>query len=293
MSEQVNKHHGRLGSALSAERQQRIVDLATQGQAIAVSELADEFQVSAETIRRDIRSVEEAGHVRRVHGGAVPTRAIDLTARRPVIERLDVDRETKILAAQAAVALFEDDMSVFIGSSSTMLILADELSLCRIKLRITTNMIDVATRLAGVPACSVQLVGGTVVPATRSISGPEVFRALEKRVFDLSICGVSAIDAVHGFMGPSTTQATFGEVLAERSHQLVYVADEKKFGRSDSYIINPLTAATAVATNRVPEKRFVDALSAAKVALLLPPMKNENGVQQRLGRTRSKRRIEP
>ena len=150
------------GATLGAARQQRIIAMISHGDIIAVGDLALEFGVSPETIRRDIRALEEAGGLRRVHGGAAPAGAVDLTARRPVVERLGVEREAKTLAARAALPLFEDGMNVFLGGSSTMLLLAEALAQQGPALSVTTNMIDIATMLAANGRCKVTLLGGVV-----------------------------------------------------------------------------------------------------------------------------------
>jgi DeoR/GlpR family transcriptional regulator of sugar metabolism len=89
------------GVPLGAARQQRILAMVARGDIIAVGDLALQLGVSQETIRRDIRALEEAGGLRRVHGGAAPPGTVDLTARRPVVERLNVERDAKLRAAGA------------------------------------------------------------------------------------------------------------------------------------------------------------------------------------------------
>src|SRR5262249_23763148 len=127
------------GATLGAARQQHILAMISRGDIIAVGDLAHRFGVSQETIRRDIRTLAEAGGLRRVHGGAAPAGAVDLTARRPVAERLDVQRAAKTRAAQAALPLFADGMNVFLGGSSTMLLLGEALAQRGPALSVTTN----------------------------------------------------------------------------------------------------------------------------------------------------------
>jgi DeoR/GlpR family transcriptional regulator of sugar metabolism len=117
----------------------------------------------------------------------------------------------------------------------------------------------------------VTLLGGRLNPATRTVSGPETLGALERRVFDLAVCGVSAIDPVHGFLGPSEWHAAIGTVLAARARRLAYVAAATKFGRSDAHVVNRLAGVSALATDRPPPAQLAAALAGAGVALLLPP----------------------
>src|SRR5262245_32857915 len=258
------------GATLGAARQQRILAMIAQGEILSVGDLAHQLGVSPETIRRDMRALEEAGGLRRVHGGAAPARAVDLSARRPVAERLAVQREAKTLAARAALPLFEDGMTVFLGGSSTMLFLAELLTEHGPALSATTNMIDIATTLASGGRCQVTLLGGAVNANTRTLVGPAILEALDRRVFDLAACGASAIDAVHGVLGPTEWHAAIGAALAKRSRRLAFVADAGKFGRSDAHVVRPLDDVDALATDRRPPTEFDDELAAAGIDLLLP-----------------------
>ncbi len=263
------------GTTLGAARHRRILAMISRGEIIAVGDLAQQFGVSQETVRRDIRTLEEAGGLRRIHGGAAPAGAVDLTARRPVAERLGVEREAKIQAARAALPLFEDGMNVFLGGSSTMLLLAEALTRQGPALSVTTNMIDIATTLAASGRCKVTLLGGAVNPATRTLIGPSMLDGLDRQVFDLAACGASAIDPVHGILGPTEWHAAIGAALAKRCRRLAFVADAGKFGRSDAYVVQPLTRVDSVATDRRPAPTIEDEITAAGVTLLLPMANDE------------------
>ncbi|MGX5805575.1 DeoR/GlpR family DNA-binding transcription regulator [Bradyrhizobium sp. Arg314] len=268
------------GAHLGAARQQSILDLINQGEVVSVGEFATRFAVSAETIRRDIRALEEAGHLRRVHGGAAPKRTFDLTARRPVVERLEVDRECKLLAAKAAMVLFENDMNVFLGASSTMLLVAEELARSDKRLTITTNMIDIATITAASGRCAVTLLGGIVNPRTHAVGGHEVLKGLEDRLFDLTVMGASAVSPVHGILGPTKYHNVLVTRLASRSHQTAFVMDSAKFGRRDAYVALPLSQVDFVATDNLPLEDIAAAFEEADVTVLTPEDHQPNPTQQ-------------
>lgn len=256
--------------ALGAARQQGILALINRGDVVSVGEFADRFGVSLETIRRDIRVLEEAGHLRRVHGGAAPMRTFDLTAHRPVTERLEVDREAKLMAARAAMALFQDDMNVYLGASSTMLLVAEELARSEKALTITTNMIDIATITAASGRCTVTLLGGIVSPKFRTVGGYEVLKSLESRLFDLCVLGASGLDAAHGILSPTESHGVLVSKLISRSQQVAFVMDSRKFGRRDAHVALPLDRLDFLATDSLPPPELKDALEAAGVRVLLP-----------------------
>jgi DeoR family glycerol-3-phosphate regulon repressor/DeoR family fructose operon transcriptional repressor len=261
---------GKAAPVLGAERQRNILELINRGEIVSVGQFAERFGVSQETIRRDIRSLEDAGHLRRVHGGAAPMRTFDLTARRPVVERLSVDREAKLLAARAAMALFEDDMNVCLGASSTMLLVAEELARSEKRLTITTNMIDIATVTAASGRCTVTLLGGVVNPRTHTVGGFEVLKSLEHRLFDLCVFGASAVSPIHGILGQSSAGKVLVATVCSQSQRVAFVVDGAKFGRRDAHIILPLEEVDFLATDAPPPDDAVEALEKADVTVLLP-----------------------
>lgn len=262
---------GRSLPVLGAERQRHILNTIARGEIVSVGEFAERFGVSHETIRRDIRSLEEAGGLRRIHGGAAPALHFDHTARRPVAERLTVDAEAKLAAARAALPLFEPEMNVYLGASSTMLMLAGELARKGPRLSVATNMIDIASALAECRAISVTLIGGDLDPRTRSTGGPELLQALQRRLFDLCVMGASAIDPEFGVLGPTSAHGLVGGLVCSRSTRNCFVAHAGKFGQRDAHTVATPGEIDLLATDRRPAPEIAAPLEAAGVTLLLPP----------------------
>lgn len=258
------------GEILGAERQRTILEAINRGEIIAVGEYAERFGVSQVTIRRDIRSLGDAGHLIRVHGGAAPMPVMDFTARRSIIERLNVDREAKLLAAKASMAMFEDGMTVFLGSSSTMLLVAEEIARNQKRLTITTNMIDTATVAAANGLCEVTLLGGVVDPKRHCLWGAETMQSLQHRLFDLFVFGVSAIHPAYGLLGASMDLKVFTETVRSRSNRAAVVADGAKFARRDAHVIMPLSELDFLATDAPVPDDMAQALREAKVTVVLP-----------------------
>ncbi|MDE1992388.1 MAG: DeoR/GlpR transcriptional regulator [Rhizobiaceae bacterium] len=261
-------------ASMGAMRQQTILALINQGHVVSVGEFAKRFSVANETIRRDIRALEEAGKLRRVHGGAVPARIFDLTARRPLSERMDVDRAVKILAAKAAMEMLKDDMNIFMGVSSTMLLVAEEIARSDRRLSVTTNSIDIGLTIASSQRCTVNLLGGVIHYPSRALDGYEVLSNFEGRLFDLSLLGASGMSSVHGALAPSKQHQVIGAAAADRSHQVAFVVDHAKFNRRDAQVVRGLNEFDFLATDEAPPAELADALANAGVTVFLPSEKD-------------------
>src|ERR1044072_596434 len=130
------------------ERQQEILRLARDSGRVDVLSLAEEFQVTAETVRRDLRALDRAGLVRRVHGGAIPAGRLDFEP--DLAEREGTAADEKDRIARAALAELPAEGSVVLDAGSTVARLAAALPV-ESELTVVTHSLPTAARLADHP----------------------------------------------------------------------------------------------------------------------------------------------
>ena len=151
------------------ERYEIITSLLQSQPSVTVPDLMRRFNVSIETVRRDLSQLEQQGILRRVHGGAVaihrPQLFVDLSARRQ--EHITEKRQI----AEAAAQLIHEDDWIFLDSGSTALVFAEVLCKKFHKLSIATYSIEVMTCLAQQPDFSVYLSGGRYMPSEQAFYG--------------------------------------------------------------------------------------------------------------------------
>ena len=140
-------------------RRDQIAARLAQGQSVVAATLAQEFQVSEDAIRRDLRALAGEGLCRRVYGGALPP----LPGATPMAVRMDERRERKAALARAAVAIIEPGEFLFLDSSSTNLALAQCLPR-EYALTVATNSVDIAAALLRRQDVHLIMVGGAVDP---------------------------------------------------------------------------------------------------------------------------------
>ena len=143
------------------ERQQAIASLVITNGRASVAELAQAYDVTTETVRRDLAVLDKAGVLRRVHGGAVPVRALHLVEP-GVAERETTRADHKDAIAAAATEFFPlSGASVLLDAGTTTGRIAALLPADR-ELVVVTNSVPIAARLATMPSVSLQLLGGRV-----------------------------------------------------------------------------------------------------------------------------------
>ncbi len=138
------------------ERQLQIVDTLRETEELGVDELAERFEVSAQTIRKDINQLSEAGLARRIHGGiALPASTCNISFR----SRRATNAVAKRAIARACAERIPDGASVFLGIGTSVAMLAEALVEHK-DLRVLTNNLDVAELLCDYPHICVSLSGG-------------------------------------------------------------------------------------------------------------------------------------
>jgi DeoR family fructose operon transcriptional repressor len=212
------------------ERQHAIAVLVADRGRVAVTDVAERFGVTTETVRRDLALLERAGMLRRVHGGAVPIGALSLVE--PGLgERHGTRTEQKRKIAAAALDLLPDvDGSVLLDGGSTTAALADLLPAER-RLLVATNSVPIAARLSAAPGVALHVLGGRVRGITQTAVGESTVRALENLRLDVAFLGANGITARHGFSTPDETEAATKQAMARAAQRTVVLADSSKLGR--------------------------------------------------------------
>ncbi len=211
------------------ERQQAIARLVTERGRMSVNQLAREYDVTTETVRRDLSTLERLGLVRRVHGGVVPPSSLSLIE--PGIrERDQVNTEVKERIARAAVdRLPPAGGTILLDAGSTTVRLATLLPPDR-ELTVITHAVPIAARLAGLAHLDLRLLPGRVRSTTQAAVGAETVEALSHLRVDVAFLGTNGISSEHGLTTPDPDEAAVKRAIVGCGHQVIALADASKFG---------------------------------------------------------------
>ncbi|MEV8352451.1 DeoR/GlpR family DNA-binding transcription regulator [Streptomyces niveus] len=210
------------------ERQQQILRLAREGGRVDVLSLAEEFQVTAETVRRDLKALDRAGLVRRVHGGAIPAGRLDFEP--DLAERESTAADEKDRIALAALAELPRTGSVILDAGSTVARLAAQLPL-ESELTVVTHALPVAARLADHPGIDLHLVGGRVRHRTRAAVDAWALRAYGEIRADIAFLGTNGFSPDAGLTTPDLAEAAVKRAQVAAARRVVLLADSAKHGQ--------------------------------------------------------------
>ncbi|KUI37080.1 DeoR/GlpR family DNA-binding transcription regulator [Mycobacterium sp. GA-2829] len=230
------------------ERQQAIASLVMQKGRASVAELAETYDVTTETVRRDLAALDRAGLLRRVHGGAVPARALHLVEA-GVGEREATRAGYKdAIAAAALDYLPVSGASVLLDAGTTTARIAGRLPTDR-DLVVVTNSVPIAARLAGMSTVTLQLLGGRVRGLTQAAVGEQALRVLETLRVDVAFIGTNGISVRHGLSTPDSEEAAVKRAMVQAAGYVVVAADSSKVGREEFVSFAPIDSVDTLITD--------------------------------------------
>jgi DeoR family transcriptional regulator, fructose operon transcriptional repressor len=230
------------------ERQQAIASLVMSRGRASVTELAETYAVTTETVRRDLAVLDRAGVLRRVHGGAVPMRALHVVES-DVSERDATRTGYKDAIARAAAEFFPiNGGSVLFDAGTTTARVAALLPTDR-DLTVVTNSVPIAARVSAMPTISLQLLGGRVRGLTQAAVGEQALRVLDTLRVDIAFIGANGISVTHGLSTPDSEEAAVKRAMVASAHYVVVVADSSKVGREEFVSFAPIERVDALVTD--------------------------------------------
>ncbi|MGH9068682.1 MAG: DeoR/GlpR family DNA-binding transcription regulator [Acidimicrobiales bacterium] len=210
------------------ERQQLIIQMARDAGRVGVASLAERLDVTAETIRRDLSSLERQGVLRRVHGGAIPVERLGFEPE--IAARAVTMTAEKELIAKAALAELPAEGSVFIEAGSTPARLAELLPYDR-ELTVVTNAIATALSLAHRHNLTVMTVGGRIRSRSLAEVDDWALRSLASLYVDVAFLGTNGLSVDRGLTTPDPSEAALKRATLLVGRRRVLLADHTKVGR--------------------------------------------------------------
>ncbi|GGF38428.1 D-beta-D-heptose 1-phosphate adenosyltransferase [Marmoricola endophyticus] len=213
----------------AAERQQSIAAAVADHGRLSVAEIASTYDVTTETVRRDLTLLERAGFVRRVHGGVVPARSLSMIEA-AVADRDSANAEQKDLIAEAALDLLPDPHgTLLLDAGTTTVRLAARLPMDH-PLTLITHSVPVAARAVGLPHVDLHLLPGRVRSTTQAAVGAETVAALSALRADVVMVGSNGVTEGLGLSTPDHDEAATKQAMVRSGRTVVALVDSTKIG---------------------------------------------------------------
>jgi len=216
---------------LALERQQQILALLEERGTLRTIDLAEEFQVTDETIRRDLQVLAEGNHLARIHGGA------SSLSGRPRLqsfsERRGLQVESKKAIARAALKLIQPGRTYAFDSSTTAYALVSTLP--DLPFRVVTNAYAVLDHIVRMENVELICTGGRFHPKTQTFIGGESIDTLRRHNVHTAFISCIGFDTQRGASEGFAQQAIFKERLVQLAESVVLLVDSSKLNQRSEY----------------------------------------------------------
>jgi DeoR/GlpR family transcriptional regulator of sugar metabolism len=248
---------------LVAERRELLLRrLQTEGKLVA-RDLAREFGVSEDSVRRDLRDLAAAGLCQRVYGGAVPVSPALADYR----SRATVEPESKQRVARRAIGLIHPGDRVILDGGTTTLAVARSLP-PDLAATVVTHSPTIAAALVDHPTIEILLLGGRIYKHSAVACGAATVEVAQTIAADLFLLGVTGVHPDHGLTTGDPEEAAMKRALAARAGDTYVLASAEKLGAVSPYKVLDVDAVSGIVTDAA-EGDSVDELRGAGATIIL------------------------
>jgi DeoR family transcriptional regulator, glycerol-3-phosphate regulon repressor len=236
-----------------SERQNDILGRIGARGAQQIDQLARDYGLTTQSIRRDINVLCALGLARRLHGG------VDLPVmpqNTPINARAELHGPAKRLIGARIAQDIPDGSTVFLGIGTTVQFTAEALR-NHGGLTVVTNNVEVALILGNVAGIELHLTGGIWRANDRDLVGPDTIRYFEKFHATHSVVGAGGLHPVSGALDFSYGEAQVTNAIIENSRTRYLAADASKWGRPAAVRVASLSQFTYFVTDRLPDQRDI------------------------------------
>ena len=250
------------------ERYNRIAALVMSEGRVTVAQLASRFNITKETVRRDLALLEKDGLLRRVHGGAVPAASAS-TTELSLTSREGRNQAEKARIAKAALTMVPTVGSIVLDGGTTTSSLAALLAQeAGNQLLVITHSVPVASTLIG-SSLQLEFIGGRVRGLTSACVGSGTVARYSGFRPDVVFIGTNGVHPEFGLSTPDPEEASVKAAIVRSARRVVVLADASKLNTETLVSFAELGDIDALVTDAQPDTGFTRALAEADVELVI------------------------
>ena len=242
---------------LAVTRKSKIKEILQEKKSVVVSELAEMFSVTEETIRRDLKTFEDEGFLTRTYGGAFIQDGVQNEVELSVRETAYTD--SKQLIAEKCAELVHNGDSIFLDASTTAIFIAK--AICDMRITVLTNSLKVIGFLADYPNIHLITIGGLFAPNNMSFIGRGALQSLESYYVDKTFMSCRSLSQTYGITDSNESMSEIRRKLLTRSNKVYVVADYSKFDKTSFLNICDFSDVHGIITDKHLDSNWIDFLN--------------------------------
>jgi DeoR/GlpR family transcriptional regulator of sugar metabolism len=240
---------------LAIERRREILARLSLDGKVIVSELARDFSVTEETIRRDLERLDREGLVSKTYGGAVSKQnmALDL----PYNIREGVNVEQKQIISDKIAEMVRDGERIMLDSSSTALYALKKIKDKR-NLTIITNSVKILIELADKADWTVLSTGGVLKRGALSLTGSSAEKMINSYHVDTAICSCKGLDMELGVTDSNESDSLIKQAMFAAAERRILALDSEKFDKKSFVKVCDCQEIDCIVTDREPSEKWLN-----------------------------------
>ncbi|MFW0182191.1 DeoR/GlpR family DNA-binding transcription regulator [Rothia sp. CCM 9417] len=258
------------------ERRAEIAKLVASARRVNGADLARRYEVTMETVRRDLATLEADGKLRRVHGGAVTVeQSTSVESSIALRQNMNTPEKQKIALRAYELLRDSDAGAVVLDAGTTIEILADRIAAADFSLKsgadrlIITHALHIAVKLAEADGIVLDMVGGQLRKMTWAAVGTRAAAHFETIRPDIAFIGVNGLDAEFGLSTPGLNEAIVKTAIVKSARRVVLLCDSAKFGQESLVRFAGLGDIDTLITDKAPDGELAAALEESNVEVLI------------------------
>ncbi|BCJ94611.1 putative HTH-type transcriptional regulator YulB [Anaerocolumna cellulosilytica] len=259
---------------LAIERRNKILAILQQEKRVLVNDLSSAFQVTEETIRRDLEKLEKEGFAKKTYGGAILNESLNVDL--PYTVRKKANVSNKQCIAEIISSLVEDGDHIMMDASSTAVYAAKHLKNKK-NITIITNSIEILLELSEVAGWKVLSTGGVLKEGSLSLVGYQAEEMLSNYHVDKAIISCKGIDIEKGFTDSNEMDAHIKKLMLNSANVKILAVDNSKFNKISFTKIGDLSELDVLITDSEPDDKWKQAMASAEVKVLYKENKVPEG----------------
>lgn len=238
----------------SDERRQLILEMLNKNGRILVKDLASKFEISIDSIRRDLSIMEENGVLKRTHGGAIPINNVRNMSQ-PRAMRYGEGSVYQNAIAKLAVTFIKENQTIFIGGAAIHYVMLKYLPR-DISYTIVTNSVEIAYHLRDLENVQLYLIGG-FVKSSGNITDPLANEFVRQFTFDLCFATAGAL-STKGLSTATPEVSIFHKTIFDSSRKIIALIEHYKFGENMFSNMYPLNKLNLIITDDETTEESID-----------------------------------
>lgn len=247
---------------LAIERRNKILAMLQRDSRVVVSDLSVSFNVTEETIRRDLEKLEKEGFAKKTYGGAIINESLNVDLPYTVRKKANVSNKQYI--AEIISSMIEDGDHIMMDASSTAVYVAKHLKTKK-NITIITNSIEILLELSEVTGWKVLSTGGTLREGSLSLVGYQAEKMLTNYHVDKAIISCKGIDLDKGITDSNEMDAQIKKLMFESANTRILAADNSKFNKISFTKIGDLEDIDIMITDSEPDDKWKQVFNTMQV----------------------------